>query len=127
MYTCCGKNVKNSKLANGRKLLWQNPNPTDIFAAQTITLNETLANYDFVEVLYRNDANGTVTMSTGQVLPTVPTYARLAASVNMVRQINFNNTSKVVINNGGYYDSFNSSDKINNRVLIPLAIYGIKY
>ena len=49
------------------KVLWINNDTTSQFAAQTITLDESLDNYDMYEILFLQSTQNTRTMTTGKV------------------------------------------------------------
>ena len=51
----------------GGKIIWTNQNLTSNFGAQTITLNESLDNYDMYEILVAQSTSNTRLMSTGRI------------------------------------------------------------
>jgi hypothetical protein len=49
------------------KIIWTNPNPTNNFDAQTITLDESLDNYDEYEILVLQSTTNSRLISTGRI------------------------------------------------------------
>lgn len=104
------------------KLLWENTNTTQAFAAQTITLNS--ADYDFLLVITESDTSGRVSNSLiapkgSNLFLTTATYAsNVAVSLRRVLT-RVSDTSFSV----GDAKNQNTTD---NTVCIPVAIYGIK-
>lgn len=58
--------INNDLIKLGKKI-WTNPNPTSNFGAQTITLSESLDNYEYYEILFRQTTNTARIMSTGRI------------------------------------------------------------
>jgi hypothetical protein len=102
------------------RLLWENPTPTDSFAAQSITLSS--GDYDFLLIVYRETISST-------------TYKSDIVSKGSNGILEFNVTS------GSFYNDTRTftytSDTVlafaaatvngssNNSAVVPLAIYGI--
>ena len=49
------------------KIIWTNSNPTNNFDAQTITLDESLDNYDCYEIVFKHSMAGNRFYSTGKI------------------------------------------------------------
>lgn len=49
------------------KIIWTNPSPSNSFPAQTITLDESLDNYDCYEILVAQSGQNARLMSTGRI------------------------------------------------------------
>jgi hypothetical protein len=101
------------------KLLWENPNTTQDFAAQTITLNS--ADYDFLLINYKYLKASAVFESQIAKKGENLIISGFDKNKNEVfREIDYvSDTSLSIV--GGYYN--NTAD---NASAIPVAIYGIK-
>ena len=105
------------------KVLWENPNPTAEFAAQTINVN--LSGYTHYEVLFAlNSASyKDLQLSTG-IVP-IDKRAFLCYGWGDVNTVGTRNVSAITSNSiaftVGYYNK-----ATNNSYVIPIAIYGIK-
>lgn len=121
-------NEINQKLTGYRRLLWSNPNPTQIFAGQDITLIDSIANYDEYEVTYaiRNE-DARHRLSTGYIDVHNDAVLQYSSSYNTIRGINVNNSNVITVGNGTYYDVIGGQSKIYNNYLTPIEIYGIKH
>lgn len=97
------------------KILWTNPNPTSSFASQTITLSESIANYDCYEIIFtqaalRSDPTDLANrlMSTGKVPVGYGTVLNYAVN-NRYRLVNrtTGNTQMTILDayNGGQVDN----------------------
>ena len=67
------KTIDNSIVVNNQewyskpKVLWTNPNPTSVFPAQDITLSNSLADFDYYEVLFLMSKFESLCVSTGLI------------------------------------------------------------
>lgn len=113
------------------KPLWTNPSPDSNFAAQTITLSESAANFDFIMIKWRVTAAASSTFSTIQFFETeVNNQAnwRLCANAgggthNQVsRDITVASDGITVTVGAGYFG--NSTTAANQRA-IPVVFYGV--
>ena len=94
------------------KLLWENPNTTQAFAAQTITLNS--ADYDFLLVTTQS---GIATVAEkGKTLQLCYTNSNISGE----RRITYVSDTSLSVGNATY------NGATSNIYLIPVAIYGIK-
>lgn len=103
-------------------MLWTNPNPTQAFAPQTVSID--LTNYDAVDITfdrYVNDRAQTTHRIIKNGIQSV-CGALWTQSINTVRIVDSVTNAGVVFNKGQSYDG---SD--NNNMMIPLQIVGIKY
>lgn len=108
--------------------LWENSNPKSVFSAKSISLN--LSGYDMIKVIFGySDSNPCVITvldlknangqkGNAQAINLEPTSMYYA-----LRGVTINSTSVQFDNAHG---SVGNSTNMNNYVLIPLAIYGIK-
>lgn len=106
-------------------LLWTNPNPTADFAADTITLSESAANYDFLVIEYKNSKT-----STYRGLFTVPTDAQCTlyfySDVFYTRNITAISGTSVTIDDAKRIATYGAAGTVSNVALIPYKIYGMK-
>lgn len=105
-----------------KTLLWTNPNPTSVFAPQTISLN--LSEYDEVQIYFIQDVGDTRTISRTTCL--VGTRGMLGMPrgdvyYSQVRVFTVNTNSiefsQGLAGNGNVFDRLN----------VPYKIYGIKW
>lgn len=98
------------------KLLWENPNTTQAFAAQTVTLSS--ADYDLILVTTSFKNTSSVVRVSSVI--TEKGVGGISSASTYTRGFEFGSNTAVRFNDG--YDG-NTRD---NTVLIPIAIYGIK-
>lgn len=113
--------IENSVSSN-YKLLWTNPNPSNAFVAQSISLSENIQNYRFVLIECAVDTYKPQLL-VSQTLP-IGFQARMISvgAYYFHRDITVPSTGKSVsIGNGTDQNS-----QVNNQALIPQFIYGIK-
>ncbi len=112
------------------KKLWENPAPTASFASQTITLNS--ADYDYLLWIYTNGSIFSVIQQQSEIIIK-------GANVGMTYPITTSDTTLGIYNrsavrnsdtsytvNDCYIQSSGSTRTVNNSLLIPIAVYGIK-
>jgi len=101
--------------------LWENPSPTSAFAAQNITLAS--GDYDFLAIItnycmYWFEKGQNCRMSVSQTSS--------SSSVTVVfRNVTYDSDVSLSIA-AGYVQSSGSSRSVDNSILVPTAIYGIK-
>lgn len=108
------------------KVLWTNPNPSDTFAGQTITLNDDLSNYTYIEIISRQSTSSGNMLSSGKIpidMIAVTTY--LPIHYNMLRTFN---TSTKTFRDNLYFSTFGNinSTTSDNNYNIPYQIIGYK-
>lgn len=122
-----GDNVPSGweRIENKEKILWTNPNPTVSFPAQTVTLNESLDNYDMYEILVLQSTTNARLMSTGKI----PVGHGTIISYNTSSYL-FRPTGEVV---SGSTISFEDGRavaggtvSIDNGVIMPMYVIGYK-
>ena len=110
------------------KLLWENPNTTQAFAPQTITLNS--ADYDILLFIFgfstgNNYTPSTLTVPKGRDAYANFAYPSTAGSRNFARVLTY--ASDTSYNVGACtYSTGSTGTTTENNNLVPLAIYGIK-
>ena len=110
------------------KLLWENPNTTQAFAAQTVTLNS--VDYDFLMLISELSTQysqriGTIIIEKGEnayIEGVVTGTARLTAQRRMFNYVSATSYSF----EDAYKIDAGGSQAIDNSLCIPIAIYGIK-
>lgn len=107
-------------------VLWKNPSRTAIFSNQTITLNDSLANYKFYEVLF-NRTNGDYTISTGRIPTDRNTMLQIFRAYGFIRGVEIASNTTLTIGEATRYDSYGgTSTSTNNNYCIPEQILGYK-
>ena len=113
------------------KLLWENPNTTQAFAAQTVTLNS--ADYDFLLILYSYYTGAykgyslILKKDAPSAILSCVVFANNTQTNSVTRAIN-----KVTDTSYAFEDAYNQTittgvtTAVNNSFNIPIAIYGIK-
>lgn len=121
-YSC---NYTNNTFEPKGKILWTNPNPTVSFPAQTVTLNESLDNYDMYEILVLQSTTNARLMSTGKI----PVGHGTIISYNTSSYL-FRPTGVVV---SGSTISFEDGKgvaggtvSVDNGVIMPMYVIGYK-
>lgn len=108
------------------KLLWENPNTTQAFASQTITLNS--SDYDFLMIIYQlvTGANycNSVIIKKGQGGVLNVAYSTGSAVLNYHRLIMRQSDTSYSFDDS--YNTITSGSQIYNNSCVPVAIYGIK-
>ena len=102
------------------------------FAAQTITLNETINNYNYYEIEYALSSDTSDFRSTRFKTGKIPKsgFARMVYSGqrNYYRTTSVPNGTSLTINNSSYFSTYNSSEtKVENSYLIPVCVIAYKY
>lgn len=127
--------LKMLKKKDERVLLWQNASPTSAFTAQTMDLD--LTGYDAVEVYVNRNVGSAKTMQNFAKKFRIPvnTYILfieppgIASTEFYSRQITVADTKRSIAFSAGNRRLLNlgSSASNTNEVVIPTAIYGIKF
>lgn len=108
-------------------VLWTNSSPLSEFAAQSITLSDSIANYKYYEIIYRHGTWTTKHSSTGKIPSNFDTELRYQSSYLFKRPVaNISGTS-VEFNDAIYYATYgNSTETTSNAMVIPYQILGYK-
>lgn len=111
------QNKKSSNFAT----LWTNTNVSNNFSAQTITLSESMLNFDLIIIEYKVsvsiDAYASEVISPGK-----NAYLNMSGVTNFGRRIlNYESETTIVV------DSCTWNDSTNNSYLLPHKVYGIKF
>lgn len=113
----------NNDLIKTGTILWTNPNPTSNFPTQTITLNESLNNYKYYEILFRQSTYDARIMTTGKIPVGFGTILLWFATTNFYRP-----TDTIVSGNTILFsDCRNSSGTADNERTIPFKVIAYKH
>lgn len=118
-------------------LLWSNPSPTSSFAAQNVTLSQSMNNFDYIKVTFR--ASTSVADEGCNIYPIEyvkssiqgTAYAHALVGGGSSNKSNFYTRKMLYVSNtqlninGSVTISSNNAGS-NNGVVIPLEIYGLK-
>lgn len=102
-------------------ILWENLDTTSSFSAQTVTLSESLSNYDKYEIIFKQGSGSSDlrVLSTG-IIPTLYGTILSYAVNNRYRLVDVPNGNQITFQNGM---NNNSAD---NTKCLPLYIIGYK-
>lgn len=107
--------------------LWENPDPTSEFAAQTINLAS--SDYDFLMFTYRYVTTDSLDLSKtfkkGDKVVLDCSFATSAGARAFTRLINYTSDTSLTAGQAQYATA-GTAATIANNFLIPLAIYGLK-
>lgn len=124
-------NVDGEEIYSVPKVLWTNPSPRTQFAGQTITLNDNMSNYKFIDFIYYDDVDAN-TIHTNRIYD-YQTKARLTAFIfysnNLYfrqREIQKSNDTQIAINNNQQFYINNPTTTTQNNGCIPHQIIGYK-
>lgn len=112
------------------KVLWENPNPITSFAGQSITLNDSIENYKYYEIIYIAYANNSLSqdtfLSTGKLvgertkLFSVDHYSRR-------RPVSGVSGTNVTFGDGGTCTAYGTDTwSTMNALCVPYQILGYK-
>ena len=124
-------------------LLWSNPNINTAFAGQTVTLSETMRNFDYLKIYYRatyTDMAGAYPATNvyqSMLVPVSDFVNTVSNKSHMVYALGaypgYGNTTRVFYYSSDTQIYFSGADMIgvggspNNSFTQPIAIYGVKY
>jgi len=111
------------------QLLWENPDPTAVFTPRTITLANTDYDLLLIECLRSTSSQLYVTseiIEKGKnILIQRPNTTGGTTIQVWMRQIDYTSDITLTIQNG-YFQANGSSVEVNNAIMIPYKIYGLK-
>lgn len=111
---------------NGGQLLWQNPNPGEVFANQNITVPN-ISNYEYTIIGFKinnGSSNGIQYFKFKNVMNSYNYFDFIDGDGNTYHrwcQVYDNTTLKFDV---GRFNTYNGSAQTDNSVCIPVAIYG---
>ena len=107
------------------KIIWTNPDPSINFSAQTITLDESLDNYDEYEILVLQSTQNSRLMSTGRIPVGHGTIISYNTSSYLYRP-----TGSSVSGNTIYFEDAKgvagTTVTVQNDAVIPMYVIGYK-
>lgn len=114
-------------------VLWTNTSPSSSFASQTVTLSQSIDNFDYIKITQKIHTSISGELATlipvedfKKCLSAADTHFNMAFSVNYsgqvyCRRIFYDSGTTVNFNNAYYVNNSGSS----NSVCIPLKIFGV--
>ena len=107
--------------------LWQNSSPTSSFASQTITLNDNINNYSYIEIIYRHDATYGRMLSTGKIPAGMTAMLMLMRHYNYFRLVENATGTTMNVGDCSYFSQYgNTSTTQANSYCIPYRIIAYK-
>ena len=108
-------------------VLWTNSSPTSEFAGQSITLSDSIDNYKYYEVIYRQSTGTARVASTGRLPAPQLTEIRTNSVTNQRRIITALSGTTMTFGSASYYATYGSgTDTYSNVYIIPYQILGYK-
>ena len=108
-------------------VLWNNPNATTSFAAQTVTLNDNIENYKYYEIVYKFQSATARYMSTGKIPVPLTTTIMMLSYYNFRRSTSSMSGKSFEFTGAGYYATYgNTTETASNDYIIPYKILGYK-
>ena len=116
-------NYVNNTFETKGKIIWTNSSPTSNFNAQTITLDESLDDYDMYEILVLQTTTNSRIMSTGRIPVGHGTIISYNTSSYLYRP-----TEAIVSGNTVYFEDakgvVGTTVTVQNEAIIPMYIIG---
>ena len=104
------------------KVLWSNNDTSVSFGTQSVTLSETLNNYDYYEILFLQSTTVGRIMTTGRIPVGYGTILSYTTTVPYFRPTGENVTGTTI----SFENAKNQDGTTNNTGVIPYIIKGIK-
>ena len=132
------KTIDNSIVVNNQewyskpKVLWTNPNPTSVFPAQDITLSNSLADFDYYEVLFLMSKFESLCVSTGLIPASMGTSllslrnSGSTGTISRYRDITKTNDTTLAVTTCYQSIAGNVSQDTKIDRVIPFKILGYK-
>ena len=120
-----GTKIPSVKAVKG-KILWTNQSPTSSFAPQTITLDESLDNYDCYVIIFKQAMTGDRLYNTGQI----PVGHGTICYYNAGGYYWYRPTSDIVSGNTITFEDarvvpiYQGSEAVDNSRVIPIYVIG---
>lgn len=107
--------------------LWTNSSPSSSFLSQQITLNDSLENYNYIEVVYRRSTNSTQYGVTGRIPKEYNFQINMPSNYFYWRNVTIDSNTKITITDCRYYTVYGQgSDSTQNNNVIPYKVLGYK-
>ena len=108
-------------------VLWTNPDDTQSFANQLVSLNDALANYKYYEIIYKRSTTMSRCLSTGRIPTNKASDMITNLNYNYIRTISEIWARSFRISDCSYYATYGSTTSTtNNNFIIPYQILGYK-
>ena len=117
---------------NTNHILWTNPSPTSDFETQTITLNDSLVNYAYYEVIFLASKYEYIAISTGKVPSLFSTNLMTLRNANNVgtisryRDVLRNSATQLNVTTCYQVNAGSTTQTTTNERNIPYQIIGYK-
>lgn len=112
-----------------QEILWENPNPTQSFAAQTVNLSDNPFNYDYIRILYNDDPRNSATGYS--IIDIKPSDSNFKATIGLVIYSDSHRVTRQIYSPTENSITFNSTKAEDGTTwdgwLIPYQIIGIKF
>ena len=121
--------VDNEEIYSKPVLLWENGSPNSSFAAQAITLNDSLANYKYYEIMYRFSYTNDVWFNTGRIPSNKTTILTFPSNQFRRRQIYAITNTQITFESAFTFTSYGQSlndATVSNEFIIPVQVWGYK-
>ena len=106
-------------------LLWTNPNPSDNFAGQKVTINN-LNSYDFLLIVAKGYKTGTRYQQTFIMYSTKQSFLFDIANGQMTIRTLTPSATGITFGDCNYYATYGGSQSTGNDRIVPFEIYGLK-
>ncbi len=118
--------VDNEEIYSKQVVLWTNPSPSSTFARQTITLSDSIVNYNYYEVIFRITNTLNVCLSTGKVPTTSQLYLQKLSNKMSRRFGELPSGTSLLFGDCEEIPTYGGNVDINNNSCVPVQIIGYK-
>lgn len=105
-------------------ILWENPDPTKAFVAQTITLSS--AEYDYFDIMFKGSSGDSIMITHRGYKGYNMQIDRVGTTGRPTRTISYISDTQYAISKCTIYDFTNGTSADNNSNNIPVKIIGYK-
>lgn len=105
------------------KVLWTNPDMTQSFTSQEVTLTDDISNYRYYEIIFQQTNVNINTCSSGKIPISKSANMTLAVRYNVKRA--FNPTTKI-FTSCYIWNNYGGTESEDNSYVIPYQIIGYK-
>ena len=120
-------NENNAEISNiNGQLLWTNPNPTSAFEAQTITLDESLSNYNMYEIIFKTGSIASDPLADSGKLPIASGFFSSIIGDNIYYRSWTVSNNTITMSDASRIINYGSAPTTNNYGMLPMYIIGYK-
>lgn len=112
----------NNDLIKTGTILWTNPNPTNNFPAQTIALSDSLNNYAYYEIIFRQSTGTARCFSSGKIPVGYGTILHWMTGSNFWRP-----TETIVSGSSISFEKGRNGNTDDNTSIIPFKVIAYKH